>query len=162
VRFLNETYARFRIQSLQAIGIGHVLIFLILFFRYRRIRPVLAALVPAVLAGAATLGVLGMIGVEANLLHVLSLLMVLSMGVDYTVFLVECGRERNLGPTTMSLWGAAITTMLSFGLLALSRTQALRAIGLTVGIGTALSFLLAPLTLAIMRREWTDAKDVTP
>ena len=162
VRFLNETYARFRIQSLQAIGIGHVLIFLILFFRYRRIRPVLAALVPAVLAGAATLGVLGMIGVEANLLHVLSLLMVLSMGVDYTVFLVECGRERNLGPTTMSLWGAAITTMLSFGLLALSRTQALRAIDLTVGIGTALSFLLAPLTLAIMRREWTDAKDVTP
>jgi predicted exporter len=125
---------------------------------------VLAALVPAVLAGAATLGLLGALGVEANLLHVLSLLMVLSMGVDYTVFLVECGRERNLGPTTMSLWGAAVTTMLSFGLLALSRTQALRAIGLTVGIGTALSFLLAPLTLTIMRGEWQrqdghDAKD---
>jgi predicted exporter len=54
--------------------------------------------------------------------------------------------------------------MLSFGLLALSRTQALRAIGLTVGIGTALSFLLAPLTLTIMRGEWQrqdghDAKD---
>ena len=70
------------------------------------------------------------------------------------MFLVECGRERNLGPTTMSLWGAAVTTMLSFGLLALSSTQALRAIGLTVGIGTALSFLLAPLTLTIMRAEW--------
>jgi predicted exporter len=82
--------------------------------------------------------------------------MVLSMGVDYTIFLVECGHERNLGPTTMSLWGAAVTTMLSFGLLALSQTQALRAIGLTVGIGTALSFLLAPLTLAMMRSEWKD------
>ena len=120
VKFLNETYARFRIQTLQAIRIGHALIVLILFIRYRRWRPVLAALVPAVLAGAATLGLLGVLGVEANLLHVLSLLMVLSMGVDYTVFLVECGRERNLGPTTMSLWGAAVTTMLSFGLLALS------------------------------------------
>jgi len=87
---------------------------------------------------------------------------VLSMGVDYTVFLVECGRERNLGPTTMSLWGAAITTMLSFGLLALSRTQALRAIGLTVGIGTALSFLLAPLTLAIMRGEWEPRHNDRP
>ena len=74
------------------------------------------------------------------------------------MFLVECGRERNLGPTTMSLWGAAVTTMLSFGLLALSSTQALRAIGLTVGIGTALSFLLAPLTLTIMRGEWKEAK----
>jgi predicted exporter len=59
----------------------------------------------------------------------------------------------------MSLWGAAITTMLSFGLLALSRTQALRAIGLTVGLGTALSFFLAPLTLAMMKREWTETKD---
>jgi predicted exporter len=39
-------------------------------------------------------------------------------------------------------------------LLALSSTQALRAIGLTVGVGTALSFLLAPLTLTIMRAEW--------
>ena len=54
----------------------------------------------------------------------------------------------------MSLWGAAITTMLAFGLLAISRTQALRAIGLTVGLGTTLSFLLAPLTLPMMRGEW--------
>jgi len=160
VRFLDETYARFRIQTLQAIGIGHVLIILILFIRYRRVRPVLAALVPPLLAGAATLGLLGAARVQPNLLHVLSLLMVLSMGVDYSVFLVECGQARNLGPTTMSLWGAAVTTMLSFGLLALSKTQALRAIGLTVGIGTALSFLLAPLTLAIMRPEWK--KNETP
>jgi predicted exporter len=156
VQFLNETYARFRVQTLQAILIGHGLIIIILLFRYRRIRPVLATLVPAVLAGAATMGLLGLLRVETNLLHVLSLLMVLSMGVDYTVFLVECGRERDIGPTTMSLWGAAVTTMLSFGLLALSQTQALRAIGLTVGIGTALSFLLAPLTLAMMRSEWKD------
>ena len=162
VKFLNETYARFRVQTLQAILIGHALIVLILFIRYRRWRPVLAALVPAVLAGAATLGLLGVLGVEANLLHVLSLLMVLSMGVDYTVFLVECGRERNLGPTTMSLWGAAVTTMLSFGLLALSSTQALRAIGLTVGVGTALSFLLAPLTLTIMRAEWVLERNQAP
>ena len=156
VRFLDETYARFRIQTLQAIGIGLALIVVILFIRYRRWRPVAATLVPAVLAGAATLGVLGAAGVETNLLHVLSLLIVLSMGVDYTVFLVECGHERELGPTTMSLWGAAITTMLSFGLLALSRTQALRAIGLTVGLGTTLSFLLAPLTLPMMRGEWNQ------
>ena len=122
-------------------------------------RPVLASLVPPVLAAAATLGVLGAAGVVTNLLHVLSLLMVLSLGVDYAVFLVECGRRRKLGPTTMSLLGAAITTILSFGLLAISRTPALRAIGLTTGIGTALSFLLAPLTLAMMRPEWKTLED---
>jgi predicted exporter len=159
VQFLDEMYATFRVQTLQAIGIGLALIVLILFCRYRRLRPVFAGLLPAVLAAAATLGLLGAAGVPTNLLHVLSLLLVLSMGVDYGIFLVECGNARSLGPTTMSLWGAAITTMLSFGLLALSRTQALRAIGLTTGIGTALSFLLAPLSLAIMRPEWKKQED---
>jgi len=161
-RFLDETYKRFRIQTMQAIGIGLAFIVLILFARYRRVRPVLASLIPPILAAAATLGVLGAAGVVTNLLHVLSLLMVLSLGVDYSVFLVECGRRRSLGPTTMSLLGAAITTVLSFGLLAISRTPALRAIGLTTGIGTALSLLLAPLTLAMMRGEWTtrEADDV--
>lgn len=154
VRFLNNMYRTFRVQTLEAIGIGLALIVVILFVRYRRLRPVAAGLLPAVLAAAATLGLLGAVGVPTNLLHVLSLLLVLSMGVDYGIFLVECGNARNLGPTTMSLWGAAVTTILSFGLLALSKTQALRAIGLTTGIGTALSFLLSPLSLAIMRPEW--------
>ena len=114
---------------------------------------------PAILAAAATLGLLGTAGVQTNLLA----RAVVAARVEHGrrllgIFLVECGRTRKLGPTTMSLLGAAVTTMLSFGLLALSRTHALRAIGLTTGIGTTLSFLLAPLSLAIMRPEWKNTE----
>jgi predicted exporter len=157
-RFLDETYAHFRRQTLQAIGIGLALILLVLYIRYRRFRPALAALLPAALAGAATLAILGALGIKTNLLHVLSLLLVLSIGVDYGVFLVECSRHGPLGPTTMSLAASALTTMASFGLLALSGTPALRSIGLTTAIGISLSLLLAPTTLVMLRAQQSAEK----
>ena len=57
--------------------------------RYRRPRLALAALLPAVLAAGATLAILAAAGAAIHLLHVVALLLVLSMGVDYGVFLVE-------------------------------------------------------------------------
>jgi predicted exporter len=148
--FLDETYAHFRIQTLQAVGVGVVLILAVLYGRYRRWRNCLAALAPAVVAAAATMGILGLCHIPTNLLHVLSLLLVLSMGVDYGVFLVESAApDRSSDATMMSLVASCMTTVLSFGLLGLSATPALRAIGLVTGIGMTLSLLLAPLTLVL-------------
>ncbi|HVR62830.1 MAG TPA: MMPL family transporter [Polyangia bacterium] len=148
--FLDETYARFRVQTLQAVGIGVALILAVLYGRYRRWRLSVAALAPAVLAAAATMGLLGLCGVPINLLHVLSLLLVLSMGVDYGVFLVEAARsDVPADATRMSVLACCLTTVLSFGLLALSATPALRAIGLVTGLGVLLSLLLAPLAMLL-------------
>ncbi len=151
--FLDSTYRRFRVQTLQAIGVGLGLILLVLHVRYRAWRRTAAALLPAVAAAAATLGALGVAGVPANLLHVLSLLIVLSIGVDYGVFLAEAPDRRASGATMVGLMASAGTAVLSFGLLALSSTPALRAIGLTVGIGIVLSLALAPLATLAAKTE---------
>jgi predicted exporter len=153
--FLDEVYARFRVQTLQAIAVGLVLIFFVHLIRYRRWRPALGALLPALLAVLATLGVLGLVGVTANLVHVLSLLIVISVGIDYGVFLVECVQRDGVvgvGPTAMSLVASFSTALFSFGLLALSRTPALRAIGLTTAIGITASLLFSPLALVLIPR----------
>ena len=149
--FLDETYARFRVQTLQAMGVGVVLILIVLYVRYRNVRNALAGLLPAVLAASATLALLGIAGVETNLLHVLALLLVMSMGTDYGVFLVESAPSGTWGTTLMSLVTSSATTLLAFGLLGLSTTPALRAIGLTTGIGIVCSLVLAPLALALTR-----------
>ena len=149
--FLDETYARFRVQTLQAMGVGIVLILIVLYVRYRNVRNALAGLLPAVLAASATLALLGIAGVETNLLHVLALLLVMSMGTDYGVFLVESAPSGTWGTTLMSLVTSSATTLLAFGLLGLSTTPALRAIGLTTGIGIVCSLVLAPLALALTR-----------
>jgi predicted exporter len=155
VGFLDDVYARFRVQTLQSIGIGFFLIFCLHMVRYRRWRPALGALLPALLAVLTTLGVLGALGVTANLIHVLSLLIVLSVGIDYGVFLVECVEQGGVGPTSMAVLGSFATTLFSFGLLALSGTPALRAIGLTTAIGVTASMLLSPIALVLIPRRLT-------
>jgi predicted exporter len=152
--FLNETYVRFRVQVLEALG-GHlIVILLILNVRYRRWAGTLASFWPAVLAAAATMALFGVAGVPTNLFHVMSLLLVLSMGVDYGVFLVESARSRaDSGATLMSLLASCATALLSFGLLAISSTPALRAVGLTTAFGIVLSLVLAPLALVLAGTE---------
>jgi len=150
--FLDQVYARFRVQTLQAIAIGLVLIFFVHLVRYRRWRHALGALLPALFAVLATLGILGALGVRVTLVHVLSLLIIISVGIDYGVFLVECVDGGGLGPTAMSLVASFSTALFSFGLLALSGTPALRAIGLTTAIGITASLLFSPLALALIPR----------
>jgi predicted exporter len=93
--------------------------------------------------------VLSFLGRELSLLHVLSLVLVLSIGVDYSVFLVESRNEpARAGTTLTSLLAAWLTTLGSFGLLALSQAPALRAIGETIALGVTFSLILAPLGMA--------------
>ena len=81
---------------------------------------------------------------------VLGLLLVMGMGVDYGIFLVDSARdERAFSATMLSLLVSCLTTIFVFGTLGLSDQPALRAIGVTTGAGVLLSFLLAPLTFVV-------------
>ena len=53
----------------------------------------------------------------------------------------------------MSCLLCCLTTILGFGTLALSSHPALRAIGLTTGVGIVLSLVLAPLSLLALRAD---------
>jgi predicted exporter len=150
--FVDEIYTAFRVVTLQQIGVGAILVLGILTLRYRRWRPVLAAFLPSVIVAALLLAILALLGVRANLFHAMSLIMVMGMGVDYGIFLVDSAGDReSLGATMLSLLMSCLTTAFVFGTLAISSQPALRAIGVTVGIGILLCYLLAPVTLAAMR-----------
>ena len=146
-----ELYGRHRRQTLQLVALGLLVVLAMIGARYRRIGPTLAAFLPALLAAGAGLAVLVLAGFALNLLHVVSLLLVLSMGVDYGVFLVE-SREHpgEVAATVLSLLACCLSTVLAFGLLAMSSNPALRAIGLTTGLGVLASLLLAPTALILL------------
>jgi len=94
------------------------------------------------LAALASLGSLGWLGQPLTLFSLFGLLLVSAIGVDYAILM----RER-IGGAAVSLLGnglAAITTWLSFGLLALSSTPAVSNFGLAIGLGLVFCFLLAP------------------
>jgi len=149
-RFLANLYARYRGRTMVLIGAGLAAVMALLLLRYRRIGWALAAGAPALLAAGATLALVSLTGSAINLLHLLGLLLVLSFGVDYSIFLLETRRHADETATTLlSIATACATTVLAFGLLAMSSYPALRALGVTTGLGALLSLILAPTALIL-------------
>ena len=67
----------------------------------------------------------------------------LGIGVDYGIFMQEHPSRFDSTPwLTVGL--SAVSTILSFGLLGLSKTPALQAFGLTMLIGVALVWIIVP------------------
>ncbi|PRQ03688.1 MMPL family protein [Enhygromyxa salina] len=145
-----EIYASHRESTIELVGVGLLAVFAMIFIRYRRLGPALAAFLPALLGAGTAVAALVLAGFALNLLHVVSLLLVLSMGVDYGVFLAE-SREHpsEVAATISSLFACCLSTVLAFGLLAMSSNPALKAIGLTTGIGVLASLVLAPTALIL-------------
>ena len=143
--FLRGIYGAYRSRTVVLIGLGLFAVAALLYLRYRRLRTTLATILPAVLAAALTLAVLALLGIAVNLLHLLGLLLVLSIGVDYAIFLVTSeAHTRGREAAMLSLVVACLSTCLAFGLLAASSFPALRALGTTTGLGVLLSLALAP------------------
>lgn len=148
-QFLEDSYGGFRRRVLAVVGLSLSLVLALVLVRYRRPRPALAAFAPAVVAAAAALAALGLLGVTLNLVHVVGLMLVLSIGVDYGVFVVEASRRgRHIDVAVVGTAISCATTLLAFGLLAMSDNPALRALGSITALGCFLSVLLAPAALA--------------
>ncbi|MFJ3045517.1 MMPL family transporter [Herbaspirillum chlorophenolicum] len=120
---------------------AYAAIFVLLSLRYRR--HAWRAIAPPLLATACTFSLFGWTGQPLQLFHVLAALLILGLGVDYGIFLLEPSqRERRYAWLTIGL--SAISALLSFGLLALSGSPPLHAFGLTMLAGMLLVWLLAP------------------
>ena len=113
----------------------------VLWLRYRR--QAVLIILPPLLASAITLAVCGLLGVSVQLFTVLPLLLILGMGVDYGIFLVEHAHEQ--AHTWMTICLSAISTVLSLGLLMFSSTPALHVLGLSLGVGMASAWLIAAI-----------------
>ena len=120
---------------------AYAAIFLLLFTRYRS--TAWRVLTPPAVASIATLAMLGLLGQPLQLFHVLALMLILGLGVDYGIFLQEQSMQRDrFAWLTVGL--SAASALLSFGLLALSATPPLHAFGFTMLIGIAVVWLVAP------------------
>lgn len=161
-RARTSAYADFRRRTLALTALGLVAVLLVMAVRYRDPRRTAAAFLPAGLAATGCLGLLGLLGVQVNLMHIMGLLLVLSMGADYGVFLVEHGGDDgDRGPTYLAICMACVSTSLSFGLLSLSTVPALRSVGQSVAIGVVLALVLAPAIRGILLPDASASADAT-
>ncbi|MGY2488786.1 MMPL family transporter [Cupriavidus sp. CP313] len=99
------------------------------------------ALVPTLLAALFSVALLGWMQVPLQLFPVLALALLLGVGVDYGIFLLEHPGD---GVSWTAIVLGAASTLLAFGLLALSSTPALHAFGVTMLAGVGAVWMLSP------------------
>jgi predicted exporter len=134
----------YRDQSLALAALGLAAIVLVLTLGLRSARDVARVVVPVLAAVAATAAALALGGVRLSLLHLVSLLLVLGIGTNYSLFFSRfVPGEPEWLRNVYSVLVATATTLIAFGALASSATPILRAIGTTVALGAALSLVFA-------------------
>jgi predicted exporter len=107
-------------------------------------RRLLAVCLPLVVAVVLTLGGMAALHVPLGILHLVGLLLIVAVGSNYALFfdqLRETGRADE--DTLASLMLANLTTVVSFGLIAISDIPALSSIGRVVAPGALLALLLS-------------------
>ena len=136
---ISSLLGRYRVAMSVLLVAGHGLVFFLLWLRFRR--QAWRAWLPTAMATVLTLALLGWLGQPLQLFNVLALLLLLGIGVDYGIFLLE---HEGDGSAWLAVVLGAGSTWLAFGLLGLSSTPALRAFGLTLLFGIALVWVLSP------------------
>lgn len=139
---ISQLFQHYREQTGWMMLIAYAVIAALLCWRYRFAQAWRVMLAPA-LAAWFTLGLLGYAGVALNLFHVLALLLVLGVGIDYSIFFAESDTQRDT--TMLAVLLSTATTLLSFGLLALSQTTAISSFGIVISLGLICSLLFSPL-----------------
>lgn len=154
VERISSLLGDYRRSASRVVIIAFAGVFLLLIIRYSKNHGILRGfmtLLPPILATIGTLSILGYLSIPLNLMHLLGQLLVLGIGIDYTIFMAESGKR--FKETILAISLAAITTLFSFGTLSFSTTPALAAIGHVVVPGILLSLLFSPLAAIPVKKR---------
>ena len=157
---VSRLFAFYRHAGMVGLGLMGIMLTLVLAWRYGWAGSV-RVLLPTGVALLTAPALLGYLHLPLTLFSVLALFLVLGVGVNYSIFLLEGARLARQNEAAGQAYGGAnflgvllssATTLLSFGLLGFSSMPVLRQFGLVLAAGIVLALLLAPTTLAWERR----------
>ncbi len=145
---LRRLYARYLGEAQAQALLGALGVVLLMAVTLRSWRRLLAVCQPLLLAVLLTMGALAAAGVTLGILHLVGLLLVVAVGSNYALFFDMLAQRGVAGAppdsdTLASLLLANLSTVLSFGLIAMSAIPALSAIGRVVAPGALLALLLS-------------------
>ncbi len=148
--FVRDVYRGYRERTLWVVATGGVAVLGLLWIRYRRLRLALAAFLPSALVAFVLAALAAVSGTRIQLMHAIGIVLVLGIGVDYGIFMVDSRADaRRVGITLLGLLLSCLTTLFMLGVLGLSEHPVLRALGRTTAFGVAAAFVLAPLALLV-------------
>ena len=135
-------FATYRRYAVELLALSAGLMLPLLLWRYGW-RGAIRIMLPSAAAAGLAAPLAALAGVTFTFFNAMALVLVLSIGVDYAIFCRETSRQHR-PITLLAVALAALSTILSFGLLSLSQVFAVHAFGVTVLAGILVAFLLAP------------------
>lgn len=142
-READALYAGYLREALRLSACGLAGVVLLLSAALRSVRRVGRILLPLALAVVCVAALLAASGRELSILHLVGLLLIVAVGSNYALFFDrDDGADRQ---TMASLLLANASTVIGFGLLALSNVPVLEALGMTVAPGALLALLFSAL-----------------
>lgn len=126
------------------VGLSVMLLILLVFIK--SITVALRMLIAPVLAVIISLGTQVLMGIQLNLFHLLSVLLIIGIGIDYSLFFNRVASDRyDWQQSFHGVMVSALTTIVAFGVLVFSKIPVLTAIGQTVALGVFTCLVLALL-----------------
>ncbi|MEQ1484367.1 MMPL family transporter [Methyloglobulus sp.] len=156
VEQLSSMFARYRIRVSLLLTAAYLLVFIGLGFKFGWKNALAITSIPVV-AALVSLAMMGWFNQLFSLFNLFALLLVLGIGVDDAIFffMAEASGKMQTSPdsdnedkrasTSLAVTLSALTTLLAFGLLAISSTEIVHAFGFTVATGIFTALLLSPL-----------------
>jgi len=128
------------------LAMGALCIYVLLAIAFGDLRRPFRILVPTLASVIVVSAILVASGVAMNLFHLTALLLVLGLGLDYSLFFSRLPDHQHEWDTTFrSLWICCMTTVFVFGLLIVSKTPPLHSVGVTAAIGASLSLVFGAI-----------------
>lgn len=111
----------------------------------------LISMVPSVLSLSCGLAVLSLSGHSVNLFSLLALVLVLGIGINYTLFFSN--PQGTPLTSLLAITLAMLTTLMTLGMLVFSATQAISSFGIVLISGIFTAYLLSPLAMPNKKRD---------
>jgi predicted exporter len=142
-----ELLNRYRNEALVWFFYGLILILGVLWISCRQLSVLLILAIPVVSSVLLTIASLLLLGYSLSIFHLVTLLLVIGLAIDYSVFSFFSRSTQQQNQHTSSITQLALliclgSTLLMFGALSLSDLPVLKAIGLTAALGAVYAFLL--------------------
>ena len=145
-RVSSEMVDGFRREALSQVGWGAALIVTLLVAGLRSAKRALRVALPAGAALVLTVALLVACGERLSVFHLVALLLVLGIGLNYALFFERVAADvAERSRTRLALAVCSTSTIITFGFLALSSTPVLHAIGSTVALGAVLAMAMSAL-----------------
>jgi len=140
IQDISVLMSSYRSHVIEWLVVAYIFVFIVLLYRYKR--QVWRVVLPPLFASVVTLAILVNVEQGLNLFHLMALILVLGIGLDMGIFLMETDENAY---TWLAVSLSSYTSLLAFGMLAWSDTPVLHHFGLTVLSGLAIVWLVTPL-----------------